>query len=81
MKKVNVATKETVSFNTASGRCCCNSKMISIWSTSNVKVSIPQAVGAVATGSSYDFTKIINKFVSIPQAVGAVATYGWSKLS
>ena len=51
MKKVNVATKETVSFNTASGRCCCNSKMISIWSTSNVKVSIPQAVGAVATVS------------------------------
>ena len=37
------------SFNTASGRCCCNSSYADFIESVFVSVSIPQAVGAVAT--------------------------------
>ena len=40
----------------------------------NLKVSIPQAVGAVATGNLKLPRKGLPGCVSIPQAVGAVAT-------
>ena len=64
-----------IGFNTASGRCCCNLKVISmnqLW-----QVSIPQAVGTVATIKAAK--ELLQKQrVSIPQAVGTVATRnGW----
>ena len=40
------------SFNTASGRCCCNAVIISFILSDTAPVSIPQAVGAVATAGS-----------------------------
>ena len=36
-------------FNTASGRCCCNKSKPSASESTSIVVSIPQAVGAVAT--------------------------------
>ena len=61
-------------FNTASGRYCCNS--IEDFTKSLVKdicVSIPQAVGTVATRlKSLQHAQVT--VVSIPQAVGTVAT-------
>ena len=62
-------------FNTASGRYCCNLYNCPIRGNWNVHVSIPQAVGTVAT--NLNFQKIISgksSLVSIPQAVGTVAT-------
>ena len=41
--------KKWFSFNTASGRCCCNAFFLADECTVLLTVSIPQAVGAVAT--------------------------------
>ena len=65
-----------VCFNTASGRCCCNTRKSS--RLRDPWVSIPQAVGAVATLQNHD-NYHENDFVSIPQAVGAVATFSRSR--
>ena len=65
-----------LSFNTASGRCCCNLHCIQLNLRDFSFVSIPQAVGVVATfnrKNEYDASFIR---VSIPQAVGVVATKG-----
>ena len=59
------------SSHTASGKHCCNGKRWSnIWSDRNV--SIPQAVGTVATKELLQQQR--SEEVSIPQAVGTVAT-------
>ena len=58
-------------FNTASGRCCCNT-IINAVKALQLPVSIPQAVGVVATLEMSYIWKLIH--VSIPQAVGVVAT-------
>ena len=42
-------SQEENSFNTASGRCCCNSLDLNLQRNGKLKVSIPQAVGVVAT--------------------------------
>ena len=67
------------SFNTASGKYCCNFKHWRTIHTITSLVSIPQAVSTVAT---YDYSgnnKRIFRFVSIPQAVSTVATAGSRK--
>ena len=60
-------------FNTASGKCCCNLTPAKV-ADHVIKVSIPQAVSAVAT---VKFNKGVSEegIVSIPQAVSAVATF------
>ena len=61
-------------FNTASGRCCCNGAEDTEYIRAVTrKVSIPQAVGAVAT-DVFGVHMDDGMHVSIPQAVGAVAT-------
>ena len=65
----------TPGFNTASGRYCCN--VIGMYpSVVNIMdgVSIPQAVGTVATCNQC-LGEGIGFWVSIPQAVGTVATF------
>ena len=66
------------SFNTASGRYCCNVELLNK-EVESMGVSIPQAVGTVATYlmQRYHGRK---QSVSIPQAVGTVATERSSKL-
>ena len=61
-----------LSFNTASGRCCCTQSTI-VRPKHHLEVSIPQAVGAVATLKKR-LLLVLHQVVSIPQAVGAVAT-------
>ena len=64
------------SFNTASGRYCCNyvKDAMKYLASKGVVVSIPQAVGTVATVVTLaDVIK--HSIVSIPQAVGTVATF------
>ena len=65
-------------FNTASGKCCCNLTPAKV-ADHVIKVSIPQAVSAVAT---VKFNKGVSEegIVSIPQAVSAVAT-GWCRVN
>ena len=58
-------------FNTASGRCCCNVTNFVMIAYKTTIVSIPQAVGVVAT--VWWVLQSENKTVSIPQAVGVVA--------
>ena len=64
--------KSNLSFNTASGKHCCNN-LYTARSNKYTPVSIPQAVSTVAT---YSFARpILAAFlVSIPQAVSTVAT-------
>ena len=65
---------KVLSFNTASGRYCCNIKdCYPLWRQSII-VSIPQAVGTVATSYFSSLFKTTKDAVSIPQAVGTVAT-------
>ena len=60
------------SFNTASGKYCCNERRYISWTQQKLKVSIPQAVSTVATEiSGFSYCGI---GVSIPQAVSTVAT-------
>ena len=63
------------SFNTASGKHCCNLWYVRYANVKTVVVSIPQAVSTVATKpwSCFMGEKILR--VSIPQAVSTVATY------
>ena len=61
------------SFNTASGRYCCNSPPFGVTKKVFLFVSIPQAVGTVATFVVVPLGIDIS-LVSIPQAVGTVAT-------
>ena len=61
------------SFNTASGKCCCNVE-INPQKPWLCTVSIPQAVSAVATPKLLKMSVIEIDYVSIPQAVSAVAT-------
>ena len=63
-----------VSFNTASGRYCCNTGAMFYALTPVAPVSIPQAVGTVATTLTVHILAVKHKKVSIPQAVGTVAT-------
>ena len=65
------------SFNTASGKHCCNAKN-SMKNLMLILVSIPQAVSTVATYRNNISNKSYLSKVSIPQAVSTVATYGWS---
>ena len=65
---------QLLGFNTASGRCCCNS-IFDVDGVEIFKVSIPQAVGAVATDQLFFSVGNQLRKVSIPQAVGAVATF------
>ena len=60
-------------FNTASGRYCCNANPLAKGDYDEDEVSIPQAVGTVATA---EFFLMSGSYagVSIPQAVGTVAT-------
>ena len=61
-------------FNTAGGRCCCNFALIvAAVLTVAMIVSIPQAVGVVATLFDGELG-LETMQVSIPQAVGVVAT-------
>ena len=70
MKKANTC------FNTAGGRCCCNNvKVLDTFMEGDCVVSIPQAVGVVATAPAVIGMIIDSAKVSIPQAVGVVATY------
>ena len=62
-----------MSFNTASGKCCCN-LLLPIYYLKNLKVSIPQAVSTVATGYTIRPGQKVAVPVSIPQAVSTVAT-------
>ena len=62
-------------FNTASGRCCCNCREELGYAIIDRVVSIPQAVGAVATSLKPPAIEHEYWLVSIPQAVGAVATW------
>ena len=65
---------KSISFNTASGKHCCNWKEVTR-NAEAVAVSIPQAVSTVATEFELPenyLWKIF--FVSIPQAVSTVAT-------
>ncbi len=62
-------------FNTASGKCCCNEVQKAIPSIQEIRVSIPQAVSAVATGKLHQLNNKLQSKVSIPQAVSAVATW------
>ena len=62
-----------MSFNTASGKYCCNLKP-NIYQDTKLPVSIPQAVSTVATGYQLPIMKL-RSIVSIPQAVSTVATY------
>ena len=64
----------TVRFNTASGRHCCNTRCQKLLSIHLLLVSIPQAVGTVATLQNQCPLVINLHVVSIPQAVGTVAT-------
>ena len=59
-------------FNTAGGRCCCNIAIV-YSHIAELTVSIPQAVGVVATGI-FPLIRYSYEEVSIPQAVGVVAT-------
>ena len=61
-------------FNTASGRYCCNAIMSGDTTIVNALVSIPQAVGTVATSNDRLLSFVAPISVSIPQAVGTVAT-------
>ena len=61
------------SSHTASGRHCCNI-LYRIFMTEYFSVSIPQAVGTVATIILYLLDEFRNS-VSIPQAVSTVATH------
>ena len=74
LKKLVAVTTVVVSFNTASGRYCCNLKDAVNTYGINLKVSIPQAVGTVATYIP-GVVKLDFSYVSIPQAVGTVATF------
>ena len=67
-----------VSFNTASGKYCCN-EISSLNVKKNLKVSIPQAVSTVATEWASDNIFIFFE-VSIPQAVSTVATSGNARM-
>ena len=62
-----------ICFNTASGRYCCNLTDCKN-ADSVLDVSIPQAVGTVATSEPFVVPPKIIVLVSIPQAVGTVAT-------
>ena len=62
------------SFNTASGKCCCNLILKLALNYFGLRVSIPQAVSAVAT-TMRNQKQNKKPQVSIPQAVSAVATY------
>ena len=50
------------SFNTASGRCCCNTVSAHAMKETQGDVSIPQAVGAVATNTTRSFRTRCIKF-------------------
>ena len=62
------------SFNTASGKCCCNCQFPASLAFQRFHVSIPQAVSAVAT-KNLVYASTTDNQVSIPQAVSAVATF------
>ena len=62
------------SFNTASGRCCCNPSYDGACIRHLIVVSIPQAAGVVATSKVYTAVCSVMVMVSIPQAVDVVAT-------
>ena len=65
--------KQWHSFNTASGKYCCNRRgMLRLSRFQYRKVSIPQAVSTVATAEA--FAAAAFSAVSIPQAVSTVAT-------
>ena len=72
-KKVFLEMDSKLSFNTASGKYCCNMLMVGEDLKIFEGVSIPQAVSTVATKK---FVATLNgEFqVSIPQAVSTVAT-------
>ena len=72
IKSEKILKKFKKSFNTAGGRCCCNGRTALQKDCVLCGVSIPQAVGVVATYNSSLLTCAIP--VSIPQAVGVVAT-------
>ena len=61
------------SFNTASGKYCCNYDQFSEAVSVPLFVSIPQAVSTVATNKGFSFLTDQGP-VSIPQAVSTVAT-------
>ena len=61
-----------ISFNTASGKCYCNTKYITDYLICLMSVSIPQAVSAIAIGNSNSGSYHSCR-VSIPQAVSAIA--------
>ena len=64
-----------ISFNTASGKYCCNyEKNLPRIQTAFDLVSIPQAVSTVATFETGREGEYVSFFVSIPQAVSTVAT-------
>ena len=58
----NTNTKLHWSFNTASGKCCCNRKLTHPLRCLFTKVSIPQAVSTVATGLDSIATGTIAEF-------------------
>ena len=67
-------------FNTASGRHCCNKRREELKKArAFCAVSIPQAVGTVATAKRKELNEHKVVVVSIPQAVGTVATAGSRK--
>ena len=61
------------SFNTASGKHCCNGSEEEPVSYERQPVSIPQAVSTVATRPCNETSRLCGR-VSIPQAVSTVAT-------
>ena len=61
--------------HTAGGRCCCNVQTLCKNSLHLCIVSIPQAVGVVATDLEPLTVWEVAERVSIPQAVGVVATF------
>ena len=69
-----VIVPKEYSFNTASGKCCCNHFISTIDVLNTWSVSIPQAVSAVATAKYIPPVYMYVFRVSIPQAVSAVAT-------
>ena len=72
-KMVKQCMAQCFGFNTASGRCCCNRVILKIILSLSQGVSIPQAVGVVATWKNTSSLISVYMAVSIPQAVGVVA--------
>ena len=72
IKEAKIAT----SFNTASGKHCCNILVngVVVGKFDCPLVSIPQAVSTVATLKDLNMLLVVTN-VSIPQAVSTVATY------